>query len=68
MFIAGGSETFQDKQEHFFKELRDVYRKHTRDKLTLKIARDNIIETVSTHIDILTNLLKLRITVYLPFS
>ncbi|ODN02096.1 Apoptosis-resistant E3 ubiquitin protein ligase 1, partial [Orchesella cincta] len=41
----GGSETFNDKQEHFFKELRDIHRKHPRDKLTLKITRENIIES-----------------------
>ncbi|XP_021944995.1 apoptosis-resistant E3 ubiquitin protein ligase 1 isoform X2 [Folsomia candida] len=41
----GGSETFQDKQEHFFKELREFHRKHPRDKLCLKITRENIIES-----------------------
>ncbi|CAG7785471.1 unnamed protein product [Allacma fusca] len=41
----GGSETFQDKQEYFFKELRDVHRKHPRDKVTLKITRENILES-----------------------
>jgi len=46
--ILGGSETFNDKQEHFFKELRDIHRKHPRDKLTLKITRENIIESVRT--------------------
>ena len=46
-FSLGGSETYQDKQEYFFKELRDVHRKHPRDKLTLKITRENIVESVS---------------------
>jgi len=56
LIFQGGSETFHDKQEHFFKELREFHRKHPRDKLPIKITRDNIIESVSQHLKAFKNI------------
>lgn len=41
----GGSETFKDKLEFFYHEVRKLHQKHFHDKLQLKIARDKILES-----------------------
>lgn len=41
----GGSETFKDKQEFFYHEVRKLHQKHFHDKLQIKVTRDKILET-----------------------
>ncbi|EEC07756.1 ubiquitin protein ligase, putative, partial [Ixodes scapularis] len=41
----GGSETFKDKLEFFYHEVRKLHQKHFHDKLQLKVARDKILES-----------------------
>ena len=43
----GGSETFKDKQDFFYHEVRQLHHKRLHDKLTIKINRDNLLESVS---------------------
>lgn len=42
----GGSETFKDKQDFFYHEVRKFHQKHFHDKLVLKISRENLLESV----------------------
>ena len=46
-FTTGGSETFKDKQDFFYHEIRQVHSKRIHDKLGIKINRANLLETVS---------------------
>lgn len=41
----GGSETFKDKLEFFYGEVRKLHQKHYHDKLQLRVARDKILES-----------------------
>ncbi|XP_046387424.1 apoptosis-resistant E3 ubiquitin protein ligase 1 isoform X2 [Ischnura elegans] len=41
----GGSETFKDKQDFFYHEVRKYHQKHYHDKLPLKIHRDRLLES-----------------------
>ncbi|KAF6210426.1 hypothetical protein GE061_013532 [Apolygus lucorum] len=41
----GGSETFKDKQDFFYHEVRKFHHKHYHDKLSMKVCRDNLLET-----------------------
>ena len=43
----GGSETFKDKQDFFYHEVRQLHHKRFHDKFTIKINRDNLLESVS---------------------
>uniref|UniRef100_T1IIH2 HECT-type E3 ubiquitin transferase n=1 Tax=Strigamia maritima TaxID=126957 RepID=T1IIH2_STRMM len=43
----GGSETFKDKQEFFYHEVRNVHKKRYHDKLPIKIQRDKLLESSS---------------------
>lgn len=47
VIYLGGSETFKDKQDFFYHEVRKYHQKHFHDKLVLKIARENLLESVS---------------------
>ena len=44
---VGGSETFKDKQDFFYHEVRQLHHKRLHDKLTIKINRSNLLESVS---------------------
>ncbi|KFM69498.1 hypothetical protein X975_06284, partial [Stegodyphus mimosarum] len=41
----GGSETFKDKQDFFYHEVRKYHQKHFHDKLPLKVSREYILES-----------------------
>ncbi|XP_071041064.1 apoptosis-resistant E3 ubiquitin protein ligase 1 isoform X3 [Parasteatoda tepidariorum] len=41
----GGSETFKDKQDFFHHEVRKYHQKHFHDKVSVKISRENILES-----------------------
>ncbi|KAK0178888.1 hypothetical protein PV327_007731 [Microctonus hyperodae] len=41
----GGSETFADKQDFFYHEVRKHHQKHYHEKLTLKVQRDKLLES-----------------------
>ncbi|XP_059473505.1 apoptosis-resistant E3 ubiquitin protein ligase 1 isoform X2 [Neocloeon triangulifer] len=41
----GGSETFKDKQDFFYHEVRKFHQKHYHDKLPMKINRDKLLES-----------------------
>ncbi|RWS11873.1 apoptosis-resistant E3 ubiquitin protein ligase 1-like protein [Dinothrombium tinctorium] len=41
----GGSETFRDKQDFFYYEVRKFHQKHFHERLTLKINRERILES-----------------------
>ncbi|KAF7994519.1 hypothetical protein HCN44_003991 [Aphidius gifuensis] len=41
----GGSETFADKQNFFYHEVRKHHQKHYHEKLTIKIQRDKLLES-----------------------
>jgi apoptosis-resistant E3 ubiquitin protein ligase 1 len=43
----GGSETFKDKQDFFYHEVRKFHQKHYHDKLPFKVNRDKLLESVS---------------------
>lgn len=43
----GGSETFADKQDFFYHEVRKHHQKHYHEKLIMKVQRDKLLETVS---------------------
>lgn len=43
----GGSETFADKQDFFYHEVRKHHQKHYHEKLTLKVQREKLLESVS---------------------
>ncbi|XP_025831549.1 apoptosis-resistant E3 ubiquitin protein ligase 1 [Agrilus planipennis] len=42
---VGGSETFKDKQDFFYHEVRKFHQKHYHEKLTIKVNREKLIET-----------------------
>lgn len=42
---TGGSETFKDKLDFFYYEVRKLHKKHFHDKLQLKVSRDKILES-----------------------
>ncbi|XP_039284139.1 apoptosis-resistant E3 ubiquitin protein ligase 1 isoform X3 [Nilaparvata lugens] len=41
----GGSETFKDKQEFFYHEVRRFHHKHYHEKLAMKVNRDKLLES-----------------------
>ncbi|XP_014682029.1 PREDICTED: apoptosis-resistant E3 ubiquitin protein ligase 1-like [Priapulus caudatus] len=41
----GGSETFRDKQNFFFHEVRKLHQKKSRDKLCIRVHRDRLLES-----------------------
>ncbi|KAF4518827.1 hypothetical protein B566_EDAN008156 [Ephemera danica] len=41
----GGSETFKDKQDFFYHEVRKYHQKHYHDKLPMKVNRDKLLES-----------------------
>lgn len=41
----GGSETFKDKQDFFYHEIRKLHQKHFHDKLSLKISREKLLDS-----------------------
>ncbi|XP_014226475.1 apoptosis-resistant E3 ubiquitin protein ligase 1 isoform X1 [Trichogramma pretiosum] len=41
----GGSETFADKQDFFYHEVRKHHQKHYHEKLSMKVQRDRLLET-----------------------
>ncbi|XP_076173737.1 apoptosis-resistant E3 ubiquitin protein ligase 1 isoform X5 [Ptiloglossa arizonensis] len=41
----GGSETFVDKQDFFYHEVRKHHQKHYHEKLSMKVQRDNLLES-----------------------
>lgn len=41
----GGSETFKDKQDFFYHEVRKYHQKHYHEKISLKVRRDKLLET-----------------------
>lgn len=41
----GGSETFKDKQDFFYHEVRKFHQKHHHEKIQIKIHRDKILES-----------------------
>ena len=41
----GGSETFKDKQDFFYHEIRKLHHKHHHERIALKIYRDKIVES-----------------------
>lgn len=43
----GGSETFKDKQDFFYHEVRKHHQKHYHEKLSMKVQRDKLLESVS---------------------
>lgn len=45
----GGSETFADKQDFFYHEVRKRHQKHYHEKLPMKVQRDKLLESVSTN-------------------
>lgn len=47
LLFAGGSETFQDKVNFFQRELRQVHMKRPHSKVTLKVSRHCLLESVS---------------------
>ena len=45
----GGSETFADKQDFFYHEVRKHHQKHYHEKLSMKVQRDKLLESVSVN-------------------
>ncbi|XP_046612589.1 apoptosis-resistant E3 ubiquitin protein ligase 1 isoform X2 [Neodiprion virginianus] len=41
----GGSETFKDKQDFFYHEVRKHHQKHYHEKLSMKVQRDKLLES-----------------------
>ncbi|XP_017771527.1 PREDICTED: apoptosis-resistant E3 ubiquitin protein ligase 1 isoform X2 [Nicrophorus vespilloides] len=41
----GGSETFKDKQEFFYHEVRKYHQKHYHEKLSMKVNREKLLES-----------------------
>lgn len=41
----GGSETFKDKQDHFYHEVRKFHGKRLHDKIQITVSRDKLLET-----------------------
>ena len=48
--VTGGSETFKDKQDFFYHEVRKYHQKHYHEKLPLKVNREKLLESVSDHL------------------
>lgn len=48
----GGSETFADKQDFFYHEVRKHHQKHYHEKLSMKVQRDKLLESVNIVRDI----------------
>lgn len=48
--FSGGSETFQDKVNFFQRELRQVHMKRPHSKVTLKVSRHCLLESVSERV------------------
>lgn len=47
LLVSGGSETFQDKVNFFQRELRQVHMKRPHSKVTLKVSRHSLLDSVS---------------------
>ncbi|CAG2053499.1 unnamed protein product [Timema podura] len=45
LVFTGGSETFKDKQDFFYHEVRKFHQKHYHEKLQLKINREKLLES-----------------------
>ena len=45
--VAGGSETFRDKQDFFYHEVRQLHQKRIHDKLVIKVNRQQLLQSVS---------------------
>jgi hypothetical protein len=45
--VSGGSETFKDKQDFFYHEVRKYHQKHYHEKLQMKVNREKLLESVS---------------------
>jgi hypothetical protein len=45
--VTGGSETFKDKQDFFYHEVRKYHQKHYHEKLQMKVNREKLLESVS---------------------
>lgn len=41
----GGSETFKDKQDFFYHEVRKYHQKHYHEKLSMKVNREKLLES-----------------------
>lgn len=50
----GGSETFADKQDFFYHEVRKHHQKHYHEKLLVKVQRDKLLESVNIELLIKT--------------
>jgi len=50
LFVTGGSETFKDKQDFFYHEVRKFHQKHYHERLPLKVNREKLLESVSEHL------------------
>lgn len=48
--VTGGSETFKDKQDFFYHEVRKYHQKHYHERLPLKVNREKLLESVSDHL------------------
>lgn len=56
LYILGGSETFQDKVNFFQRELRQVHMKKPHSKISLKVSRPNLLDSVSmSNVEVLEN-------------
>jgi hypothetical protein len=47
--VTGGSETFKDKQDFFYHEVRKYHQKHYHEKLQMKVNREKLLESVSNY-------------------
>ena len=47
--FSGGSENFKDKQDFFNHEIRQLHSKRPHDKLSIKISRHMLLESVSSY-------------------
>jgi hypothetical protein len=45
--VTGGSETFKDKQDFFYHEVRKYHQKHYHEKLQMKVNREQLLKSVS---------------------
>nr|CAD7261386.1 unnamed protein product [Timema shepardi] len=45
LVLSGGSETFKDKQDFFYHEVRKFHQKHYHEKLPLKVNREKLLES-----------------------
>jgi hypothetical protein len=65
---SGGSETFQDKVNFFQRELRQVHMKRPHSKVTLKVSRHALLESVGKVSSLSTEAAVLQLRTSLPFS